>query len=145
MDEGCVKLYLMPKHQFALWLLAQGRIQTKDRIPYEICKICPLCQDANETIDHTFFGCSVSKALWSRTRAWLGMRHEMGTSKRVLKIFHWKYRGSNTFTKARHLVMSCMIHLLWQVRNRCQYEGESPNIERMFVNIQTHVFRFVCV
>lgn len=73
------------------------------------------------------------------------MYYPVGTSKWMLEIFRRKYRGNSSLTKARHLAMSCMIHLLWQVRNQCQYEGESPNIERLFVKIQMPVFHFVSV
>lgn len=134
---------LMPKHRLTLWLLAHGRLRTKDRIPYEANKTCPLCKHADETCAHTFFQCPISMALWTKVKIWLGIRQEVSTSVRLLRLFRRTYRGNGRLTKARYLGVSCMIFLLWQARNRCQYEGDVPNIDRMFCKIQTHVYRFV--
>lgn len=39
----------MLKHSFVLWLLANGHLQTKDRLPYVPCNTCPLCQGKNDS------------------------------------------------------------------------------------------------
>lgn len=143
-DKGCVEALFYVQTSIYIMTTRTGKDSDKGLNSIWSLQNLSICQGADETLDHTFFGCPVSKALWGRTRAWLGIRQEMGTSKRMLKIFHGKYKGNSSLTKGHHLAMSCIIHLLWQARNRCQYEGESPNIKRMFVKIQTHAFHFIC-
>lgn len=64
------KSYLMPKYQFYIMAPYEwGQIRTKDKLSYESCKTCPLCQRAYETLDHTFFVSVISKALWDQVRA----------------------------------------------------------------------------
>lgn len=105
-----------------------------DIIRYEPCKICPLCQGADETIDHMFFGCPISKA-WHNVQTCLAMWQEMTTSNRMLRVFHRHIIGNGKPAKACQLAMSCMVFLIWQTWNQCQYKADIPNIERMFVKI----------
>lgn len=45
------------------------RIRTKDKLSYKDCNTCPLCQQTDETSDHHFFNCAVSKPLWDKVRS----------------------------------------------------------------------------
>lgn len=118
-----------------MWLLAHGRLRTKDAISYEPNKICSLCKTGDESIDHLFFGFPVMKVLWKKVKAWLHMHQQMSPAKRMLHVFYRSFRGNGRLTKARYLAMSCMVFLIWQARNKCLYKGDSPNIDKLFCKI----------
>lgn len=57
-----------PRWAFILWLAAQGKLNTKDRLHkwgMTADEICPLRSREQETHKHLFFGCSFSKDVWS--------------------------------------------------------------------------------
>lgn len=49
------KPHLLPKHKFTFYLLAHNKLLTKDRMPYEACKTCALCQQVDKSCCHLFF------------------------------------------------------------------------------------------
>lgn len=81
--KSCIHL----KHQFALWLFAHGKLQTRDRLTFIEDKVCVLCKEETESVDHIFFRCKISKSIWQGVRDWLQMKKCMGSSTTVLKAF----------------------------------------------------------
>lgn len=59
------KQCILPKHRFALWLLAHGKFMTRDRQSYVKEKMCVLYNVGNESVSHLFFQCPFSHGLWS--------------------------------------------------------------------------------
>lgn len=114
------KPYILPKHRFTFWLLGHGKLMTKDRMSYEPCKTCALCQQADETCNHLFFQCPVNKNLWTKVKRWLGIWQEQTTAGRLFRVIRTAYRGNGCLVRARILAITYMIYLLWQARNRCQ-------------------------
>lgn len=51
-------------HAVAIYI--GGRLHMKDWLPYEPCKTLPLCQEADETLNHIFFRCLISIVLCTR-------------------------------------------------------------------------------
>ena len=56
----------IPRHSFMLWLAAQGRLRTSDRLPVTSIddQNCKLCTNLPESHDHLFFSCSFSSQVW---------------------------------------------------------------------------------
>ncbi|XP_042401204.1 uncharacterized protein LOC121991262 [Zingiber officinale] len=134
---------IMPKHRFFLWLLAHERLQTTDRLSYEENKICVLCHGQDESNDHVFFDCPVTRVLWNKVRSWLEINHDVNSVTELFHILGQHYKGASRKIKARYVEISSMIYVLWEIRNRCRYEGMTPDIIRMLKKIQIHVYRFV--
>lgn len=93
------KTIIPPKHRFCLWLLAQGKLLTKDRQSYILDKVCVLCSNADESSSHLFFKCTVSCQIWNNIRDWLGMHKLMGGVSAVLRAFRGVYRGGSMIGK----------------------------------------------
>jgi len=65
--ERIWKSWAPPKCRFFLWLVAHNRCWTADRLqrrglPRPAC--CPLCDQAQETINHILVGCAFAREFW---------------------------------------------------------------------------------
>lgn len=68
------------------------------------------------------------------------MQHDITTHRQMLRVFKHQYRGSQRLTKVRYLAMSYMVHHIWATRNRCLFNHELIDIDRLFIKIQIHTF-----
>lgn len=65
-----------PRCTFMLTLTAHGKLYTRDRLQkwgMHVEEDWVLCRTEKESIQHLFFECEYSKALWSRILVWQGM------------------------------------------------------------------------
>jgi hypothetical protein len=65
----------------------------------------------------------------------------MSTLASALKWLKKESRGTRIGTKARKVVLVCMIHRLWWTRNQAVFEGKVPCIDSTIFWIQLHVYR----
>ncbi|XP_074570567.1 uncharacterized protein LOC141827233 [Curcuma longa] len=134
---------IMPKHRFALWMLAQGRLRTKDRMEYEPNKECVMCRQQTESNQHVFFECPVTCELWCKVKQWLEIQHDFKSFEELHQIFGRYYKGRTLRMKARHLGISSSIYYVWEARNRCRFQNIAPDVNWLFRKVQIHVHRFV--
>lgn len=135
------KSCILPKHRFILWMVAHGKLMTRDRQSYVEDKECVLCKRANESVDHLFFKCKVATELWNTIREWLGMEKIMGTVGAVLRAFRGVYRGSNMLSKTRIVALAASVYQIWNFRNRALFENEVPDIARAVMKIKILTMR----
>lgn len=122
------KSCILPKHRFVLWLVAHGKLLTRDRQSYVDNKACVLCNRAIESVEHLFFQCKVATELWNIVREWLGMKKIMGSMGAVLRAFIGAYRGSSLSAKRRVVAFAAGVYHIWNFRNRALFEDEVPDI-----------------
>jgi hypothetical protein len=61
------KTWALPKCRFFIWLVAQKRVWTADRLAKRGLthpEKCPVCDQEDETIDHLLVTCSLSREFW---------------------------------------------------------------------------------
>jgi hypothetical protein len=61
------KTWVSLKTKFFLWLVAQSRVWTADRLQkrgMDHPERCPLCDQAQETLDHLLIGCVFAREFW---------------------------------------------------------------------------------
>jgi hypothetical protein len=61
------KTWALPKRCFFIWLVAQNRLWTADRLAkrgLSHLEKCPFCDQEDETIDHLLVTCSFSREFW---------------------------------------------------------------------------------
>lgn len=64
-----------PRFQFILWLAAQRRLATVERLQkfgIQVPTDFAFCAQAPETFNHLFFECRITLHLWTRLYSWLG-------------------------------------------------------------------------
>lgn len=69
---------IFPRHSFILWVLAHGKLKTKDRLQRlgtVVDQLCVLCSREDETINHLFFDCTYTTKVWSEILEKIGVQH----------------------------------------------------------------------
>ena len=59
--------FAIPRHAVITWMALLNRLPTFDKMVswgLNVSGTCRLCQQAMETRDHLFFGCSYSREVW---------------------------------------------------------------------------------
>ncbi|XP_074265930.1 uncharacterized protein LOC141588384 [Silene latifolia] len=111
----------LPKDNFICWLFIQQRLQTKDRLlRFGVINdgLCYLCGMAPETHSHLFFYCSFSARCAGKIRQWLGVDWHGDIITWGLK-WHCKSLLKKKIILA---VLSSLIYLIWETRNKCRVE-----------------------
>ena len=131
---------LIPKHSFILWL--RDRLLTRDKLQGLIVdQTCPLCNAADESIDHLFFQCNVGKYVWLQIKQWLGISRAMSTLKAVVKWITKEARGTGIQAKAKKIGLACSVYCIWKARNEMIFEGKIKQPNAIVRCIQTQLYR----
>ncbi|XP_073131452.1 uncharacterized protein [Henckelia pumila] len=137
------KACILPKHMIILWLLAHGKLLTKDRLGHVEDKVCGFCNAFEESVRQLFFNCAITTTIWDRVREWLGMRKLMRSVKAIGRAFKGVYRGSSTLASMRVSALAATVYRVWTSRNRTIFEGEKLNIDDATRRIKLMVLRCV--
>ncbi|XP_074266665.1 uncharacterized protein LOC141589944 [Silene latifolia] len=111
---------MLPKHEFFIWLVAQNRLLTQDRlrkmniIPDNCCF---LCGAAEENIDHLFFLCPFSQHCRQQIADWLGSPIP------DQNVISWWLGHRDRSLLRKQIVAACLAHVkklfLMQLRASC--------------------------
>ncbi|XP_073060321.1 uncharacterized protein [Primulina eburnea] len=134
---------ILPKHKFTLWLVAHSKLRTRDRLPYAIDKACILCDGNIESVDHLFFRCAFSIAVWTDIKNWLGMSKIMGSTTAVLRAYRNHYGGKSMLARLRASALAATVYHIWNARNRRMFDDEKPRIEDIVKTIKILVLRCI--
>ncbi|XP_074318519.1 uncharacterized protein LOC141655332 [Silene latifolia] len=115
--------WILPKHSFMVWLVAQQRLLTQDRlIKMNITTVncCFLCGDAEESHSHLFFYCYYSRCCLQLISDWYFLQLP------ITECIHWwvKWRTPELSRKKiiAMIIASILAHV-WFSRNKCRIEG----------------------
>lgn len=110
----------IPKHSFILWLDAQNKFMTCDRMAkwgsYDM-NACSLGMNGAESHDHLFFRCPYSVAVWGSLKA--NMRVEIAANgwNDIISDITYRPCGNNIWTIVRRLSLAVAVYCLWRERN----------------------------
>ncbi|XP_042045739.1 uncharacterized protein LOC121792017 [Salvia splendens] len=120
------KEFVPPKYSFTTWQALKGRLPTRDRLGYKnIDQRCPLCMAHTESVDHLFFKCHKTWAVWKEIKSWLGMRRNITTIPSAIKWMIKERSGATIIFKARRLALIAMVSLMWRGRNALIFDGSA--------------------
>ncbi|XP_075473646.1 uncharacterized protein LOC142504743 [Primulina tabacum] len=131
--------FILPKHRFTLWLMAHAKLLTRDRLSFVEDKSYVLCNEELESINHLFFQCKFSVALWKEIRNWLGMSKNMASPTAVLRVFRNCYRGNSVLSRMCITALAATVYNIWSARNRCIFDDDKPTIEDLVHRIKIFV------
>ncbi|XP_074304900.1 uncharacterized protein LOC141639750 [Silene latifolia] len=112
-----------PKHCFIGWLVAHGRLLTRDRLhKMLICEetACCICGNQDESHAHLFFECAYSRECLLLIKALLKVNVPTGN------VVQWwlKLRMRSLLRKQMiGAVIQALVYRLWEMRNKCRVEG----------------------
>ena len=117
-----------------MWLAAHNRCWTADRLtrrnlPHP--ERCPLCDQAEETIDHLLVSCIFTRQVWFRILQKLGLQ-TLTPEVETASFDEWWETTSNRVEGQVQKGLNSIIILgawsIWNHRNRCVFDGISPNL-----------------
>jgi len=135
--ERIWKSWAPGKCKFFLWTAAHKRCWTADRLArkgLEHPAACPLCDQAQETIDHLLVSCVFARQLWFNLLLRFGLQ-ELAPNLEDEKFDDWWATASRRVTGLVLKGLNSIIILgawnLWNHRNRCVFDGASPSISNI--------------
>ncbi|XP_060969513.1 uncharacterized protein LOC133036792 [Cannabis sativa] len=136
----------VPKHSFILWLAFQDRLKTKESLyRHNIIDnaACLLCLQADETVKHLFFSCSLSQDLLDHVKAWLCWNINATTLVEISKKIE-KGRHSKTIKQVLCSAVAALVYTLWITRNERLWNGNQQTISNLMQQIKLMVKNRVC-
>ncbi|ONM30676.1 hypothetical protein ZEAMMB73_Zm00001d040162 [Zea mays] len=133
--ERIWKTWAPRKCKFFMWLVVHDRCWTADRLAkrgmdHPVC--CPLCDQADETINHLLVECSFAKQFWFlflRSGDFQVLCPSTGDG----CFDSWWEKSAEVVGKPLSGGFNSLVILgawsIWKHRNRCVFDGCSPNVE----------------
>ena len=119
------KSWAPPKCKFFLWLVAQNRCWTSDRLAKRGLNHpnnCPLCDQESETINHLLVSCVFSRIFWYKLLRQFGLHSLAPQLDAVSFLDRWEQASETVSGLTRKGLDSLIIlgaWLIWKHRNRC--------------------------
>lgn len=110
----------IPRMSFIMWMAIKGKLPTLERIAaYRplVVTSCPLCHGPPESIDHLFFKCSYSEAIWRqiiRKCRVVGIPHSWHL------LIPWassSWNGKSARSVVKRLCLAASVYFIWKERN----------------------------
>ncbi|WVZ50907.1 hypothetical protein U9M48_002113, partial [Paspalum notatum var. saurae] len=127
--------------KFFLWLAKNNRCWTADRLakrglPYP--DACPLCDQADETLQHILIGCVFSRQIWALILQSLQLA-DITPTMADSGFFSWWAPSVKSVPKNIRKGLSTLCILvaweIWKFRNLCVLEGLQPNVQLLLHRI----------
>lgn len=126
------KTWAPPKCRFFIWLVAQNRCWTADRLAKRGLNRpnnCPLCDQDAESTNHLLVPCVFARVFWYKALRKFGM-HSLAPQPAVTSFLDWWENASEIATGLSKKGLNSLIilgaWLIWLHRDRCIFENGSP-------------------
>ncbi|GJM89732.1 hypothetical protein PR202_ga05948 [Eleusine coracana subsp. coracana] len=128
------------KIKIFVWLAIWRRCWTADRL--ERCglphpEVCPLCDQARESIDHILVSCVFVREVWFRVLGSVHLEAVAPTPDDTVFQFWW--RASKRVTREQRKGFNTLVMLVvwetWKHRNRCVFDGLPPHSQQLLDDI----------
>ncbi|XP_074292630.1 uncharacterized protein LOC141619515 [Silene latifolia] len=114
--------WMVPRHRFCVWLIAQERLLTQDRlmkmqiITGNLCFMCGLVEEDHE---HLFFRCEYSRKCRDLVHAWCPFQI---TAEKCCDW--WRNWRSRSLARKRVIavVLAALMTNIWWCRNKCRVD-----------------------
>ncbi|XP_058725538.1 uncharacterized protein LOC131596817 [Vicia villosa] len=128
-----------PRAILCLWITCHGRFSTKVRLAQFGMfqdRICSLCEEQEETIDHLFFACSITKGIWSTVLQWLNIHHTPQDWTHELAWITGYAKGKGWRAMLMKMAIAETIYCIWQHQNNICFDNsvDNKNIERKIID-----------
>ncbi|XP_071694347.1 uncharacterized protein [Rutidosis leptorrhynchoides] len=131
-----------PKHAFILWLAALNRLNTQDRIskwmPNKNLSCC-FCGMIHDSINHLFFRCDYSDAIWKKFKSMIlfrGLPNHFEGIVNALAIYPFSNNISNVVNR---IVFAACVYFIWNERNGRLFKLKKKAANELYETIYDHV------
>ncbi|KAF4347907.1 hypothetical protein G4B88_011266 [Cannabis sativa] len=113
------------RHSIMIWRALTGCLPTKDKLPFVIDKMCPLCDSALEESTHLFWDCPFASALW------FGGPFPMNLANFIDSSLADRVAAAALVIPAELLVqffifLGCLLESVWKSRNEAIFKVSCP-------------------
>lgn len=130
------------RHKFTLWLALQHRLPAVRRlakIGIQVPIECVLCWSADETHDHLYMKCNVTRSLWRRLLLWMGVQRNVGGWNTEVEWVAKQAKGRSAKSSIISSVFGMVSNLMWRTRNSIRFQQGSYNEDQVCREIAIHV------
>jgi hypothetical protein len=127
--------FAIPRHAFLLWLTFKNALLTRDRLcAWGITGSmdCLFCHASQESRDHLFFECSVSRRIWRDVMGSCLISDPKLVWDEVVEWFSSELKGKNLAVSLCKLCFAATVYHLWRHRNGLLH-GNTPRSEEIIV------------
>ncbi|VFQ88308.1 unnamed protein product [Cuscuta campestris] len=136
--------YIPPRYSVTAWMALRKRLPTKVNLSFvDMDRKCSLCNEGEETIDHLFFECTISKAIWKNIRDWLHISPALSTIERSMKWVCRRHGQHGDVGKLWKLATLSTIHHIWKLRNSVYFDNQAVNKDATVCQIKVGVYKIV--
>ncbi|XP_060170842.1 uncharacterized protein LOC132601795 [Lycium barbarum] len=134
-----------PKSRFTTWLQLQGRLLTTDRLlkwGIDVNSKCCLCQLYDESREHLFVQCQLSRNMWDRALNWMQSQpYNASTWEQHLNWAISRAKGKSQTAQIFKMLYTEITHALCIERNLRIFEKKS----RPWETIMKEIIYVICV
>ncbi|XP_059309946.1 uncharacterized protein LOC132061093 [Lycium ferocissimum] len=134
-----------PKWLFIGYLVANGRVYSKDRLinwGMDVDPLCQLCKGVAETMNHLFFTCPVAAAVWSKLLQWQGITRQCCEWPEECEWMEMHRNSNNSSSVIYRMTLAGGIYHIWKERNQVLFQGKRRSADTIVrVMVQDVFFR----
>jgi hypothetical protein len=129
------KSWTLPKCRFFIWLVAQKKCWTANRLAkrgLNHLEKCLMCDQEEETLDHLLVKCSFSREFWSLLLRKVGLHSLAPQPTADSFLGWWEEVGGAVYGLTKKGLDSHHLGAwtLWNHRNKCVFDRCSPSVSR---------------
>nr|XP_009781619.1 PREDICTED: uncharacterized protein LOC104230493 [Nicotiana sylvestris] len=102
--------------------------------------VCPLCNVANETIDHLFFSCVYSSGIWNILLQWQGLTRKTMSWQHEMAWMEVNERGRSARAEVSRMAIAGCVYHIWQERNMRIFQNKQRQEEQVIRQIIQEIF-----
>ncbi|XP_076892881.1 uncharacterized protein LOC143544735 [Bidens hawaiensis] len=139
--------YLLKKVGIVAWRAALGRLPTFDALEKRgisvSTRLCPICNELEESVDHLFVSCSMAQEMWSEVAQWCKVPPPLLFFFRDVLDLHKFTPMSSEKAKVVYAVCLVATWCLWKRRNLLVHDGGRIDIAGLVEEIKIMCFLWV--
>ncbi|OIT31543.1 hypothetical protein A4A49_62296, partial [Nicotiana attenuata] len=85
---------------------------------------CPMCNEENETMDHLFFSCVVSKEVREKGLKWQGISRAALDWQKEIEWAERNAKGRSADAQLYRVTLACVVYHIWRERNMRIFQGQ---------------------
>ncbi|GJV03652.1 RNA-directed DNA polymerase, eukaryota, reverse transcriptase zinc-binding domain protein [Tanacetum coccineum] len=123
----------IPKHTFVVWMALQNKLMTQENIAKwkdDDGMKCSLCQCCMDSIEHLFFMCPYTNAVWGEIQKMLNVQLSYVWHIIVDELIGLP-NNKNVWSIVRRLVFGAAVYFIWQERNRRMFQNEKREVKNV--------------
>lgn len=127
-----------------LWKLHSKVLPTKsflsDRLGSFLgSSLCSLCKSHNETLNHLFWECNLSKSCWRSVLDWWGLSNKNVFSNVTEMWGSSRWFKEGTMKKLWHLILVATVWTIWLKRNEVIFKNQQINPVQIIILVKFRV------